>query len=55
MKFCLKLFKFTFLFVFYFILITFIIYFFNLDMKLIKKIQPLMNKYYDEMPRDRRI
>ena len=31
--------------------ITFVIYFFNLDMKLIAKIEPLLQKHYDKMPR----
>lgn len=35
--------------------LTFIIYWFNLDMKLIYKITPLMNKHYDNMERDNKI
>lgn len=32
-------------------LVTFAIYFFDLDMKLIAKIEPFLQKHYDKMPR----
>ena len=31
--------------------VTFTIYFFNLDMKLISLIEPFLQKHYDNMPR----
>ena len=31
---------------------TFTVYFFNLDMKLTTKIEPLLIKHYDSMPRN---
>jgi len=31
------------------------IYWFNLDTKLVKAIEPFMTKHYDEMERDRRL
>jgi hypothetical protein len=31
---------------------TFTVYFFNLDMKLTSKIEPLLIKHYDSMPRN---
>lgn len=35
--------------------LTFIIYTFNLDMKLIWALSPIMTKHYDEMERDKRL
>lgn len=35
--------------------ITFIIYFFNLDMKLIRKIYDMMQKHYNNMKRDKKL
>ncbi len=32
--------------------VTFLVYFFNLDMKLTSKIEPFLLKHYDAMPRD---
>lgn len=32
--------------------LSFIVYFFNLDMKLTSKIEPLMTKHYDKIDRD---
>lgn len=32
--------------------LTFLVYFFNLDMKLTAKIEPLMLKHYDKIKRD---
>ena len=32
--------------------VTFIVYFFNLDMKLTSKIEPFLLKHYDTMPRN---
>ena len=32
--------------------VTFVIYFWNLDMKLTSKIEPLLIKHYDTMPRN---
>ena len=34
---------------------TFTIYFFNLDMKLIALIEPLLQKHYDAMPRNQSV
>ena len=34
---------------------TFIIYLFNLDMKLTAAIQPILLKHYDRIPRDRHL
>ena len=34
---------------------TFVIYFFNLDMKLVALIEPLLKKHYDKMPRNQYI
>lgn len=36
-----------------FFLLTMIIYFFNLDMKLASKLIPVMNKYYDHSKKKR--
>ncbi len=36
-------------------LITFAIYFFNLDMKLIRKVYDLLGKHYDNMKRDKKL
>ena len=35
-----------------FFAVTFVVYFFNLDMKLTSKIEPLLIKHYDTMPRN---
>lgn len=35
--------------------LTFTIYFFNLDMKLIYRVQKLLNKHYDTMEKDRKL
>ncbi len=35
--------------------LTFILYFFNLDMKLINKVYRLMQKHYDNMKRDKKL
>jgi hypothetical protein len=35
-----------------FFALTFTVYFFNLDMKLTSKIEPLLIKHYDTMPRN---
>jgi flagellar basal body-associated protein FliL len=36
-------------------LISLVIYFFNLDMKLMVKIGPILNNHYDKIKRDRRL
>ena len=36
-------------------LVLFIIYIFNLDMKLIKLLQPMADNYYDNIKRDRKL
>ncbi len=36
-------------------LLSFIVYFFNLDMKLTSAIQPLLAKHYDNIKRERKI
>ena len=38
-----------------FFVITFIVYFFNLDMKLIRKIYDLLGKHYDSMRKDKKL
>ena len=38
-----------------FFLVTFAIYWFNLDMKLIRKIYDLLGKHYDNMKRDKKL
>ncbi len=35
--------------------LTFVIYFFNLDMKLIRKVYDLLGKHYDNMKRDKKL
>ena len=35
--------------------LTFTVYFFNLDMKLTSALQPLLAKHYDKIKRDRKI
>ena len=40
---------------FWFFAITFIVYWFNLDTKLVHKLFPIFNQYYDRLPRDRRL
>lgn len=36
-------------------LLSLVIYFFNLDMKLMAKIGPILNKHYDKIKRDKRL
>ncbi len=36
-------------------LLTFAIYFFNLDMKLVRKIYDMLQKHYDSMKRDKKL
>ena len=36
-------------------LITFAIYWFNLDMKLVRKVYDLLQKHYDKMKRDKKL
>lgn len=36
-------------------LLTFVIYFFNLDMKLIRKVYDFLGKHYDTMKRDKKL
>ena len=36
-------------------LITFAIYWFNLDMKLVRKVYDLLGKHYDNMKRDKKL
>ncbi len=36
-------------------IITFAIYWFNLDMKLIRKVYDLLGKHYDKMKRDKKL
>lgn len=38
-----------------FFVITFIVYFFNLDMKLLAALEPLFNKHYDKIKRDKHL
>ena len=38
-----------------FFVITFLVYFFNLDMKLIRKIYDLLGKHYDSMRKDKKL
>lgn len=38
-----------------FLAVTFTIYFFNLDMKLIYWVQKLLNRHYDEQEKDRKL
>ncbi len=38
-----------------FVIVTFVIYWFALDTKLVRWLQPYLVKNYDEMPRDRRL
>ena len=35
--------------------LSFIVYFFNLDMKMLSLIEPLMNKHYDKIERDKHL
>lgn len=35
--------------------VTFTIYFFNLDMKLLSSIEPLLIRHYDRMPRNQHL
>jgi len=37
------------------ILLTFVVYFFNLDMKLLALIEPMFNKHYDKIKRDKHL
>ncbi len=36
-------------------LLTFAIYWFNLDMKLVRKVYELLGKHYDNMKRDKKL
>lgn len=36
-------------------ILTFVIYWFNLDMKLIRKVYDLLQKHYDTMKRDKKL
>ena len=36
-------------------LLTFAIYWFNLDMKLVRKVYDLLGKHYDNMKRDKKL
>ena len=38
-----------------FFVVTFLIYWFNLDMKLIRKVYDALQKHYDNMKRDRKL
>ena len=38
-----------------FFLLTFLVYWFNLDTKLVKKLFPVFTKHYDNMERDKRL
>ena len=38
-----------------FFVVTFVIYFFNLDMKLTSMIEPILLNHYDKIPRNQRI
>lgn len=38
-----------------FFVLTFIVYWFNLDMKLIRKVYDVLQKHYDKMKRDRKL
>ena len=53
-KFC-KLLKKLLLICLAFFAVTFAIYFFNLDMKLTAALQPLFEKWYDRLERDKRL
>lgn len=38
-----------------FFAVTFVIYFFNLDMKLLSAIEPIFLKHYDKIPRNQHL
>lgn len=38
-----------------FFVVTFVVYFFNLDMKLTSKMEPLLNWFYDRVDRDQHL
>ena len=38
-----------------FFILTFAVYWFNLDMKLIRKVYDALQKHYDKMKRDRKL
>ncbi len=38
-----------------FFVVTFLIYWFNLDMKLIRKVYDALQKHYDNMKRDKKL
>ena len=38
-----------------FFFLTFAIYWFNLDMKLVRKVYDLLQKHYDKMKRDKKL
>ncbi len=35
--------------------LSLVVYYFNLDMKLASVMEPIMKKYYDKMPRDKKL
>lgn len=51
----LKLLGKLFLILFSFIAVTFVIYFFNLDMKLTAAMEPILFKFYDRVKRDQHL
>ena len=51
----LKLLGKLFLILFSFIAVTFVIYFFNLDMKLTAAMEPILLKFYDRVKRDQHL
>ena len=51
----LKLLGKLFLILFSFIAVTFVIYFFNLDMKLTAAMEPILFKFYDKVKRDQHL
>lgn len=51
----LKLFLKLLLILFSFIAVTFVVYFFNLDMKLTAAMEPILFKFYDKVKRDQHL
>lgn len=51
----LKLFLKLLLVLFSFIAVTFVVYFFNLDMKLTAAMEPILFKFYDKVKRDQHL
>lgn len=51
----LKILKIVAIVVVVFFVVTFLIYIFNLDMKLTSALEPLLAKHYDKIKRDRKI